>query len=612
MSGFIGILNLDGAPIDPVQLQQMTEFMTFCGPDALDTWIDGNIGFGHTLLRTTFESESEKQPCSLDGQVWITADERLDGRNELIRKLRAKEHTVADNVTDVELILHAYHAWGEACLEHLMGDFAFAIWDSPRQRLFCARDHFGVVPFYWAQVDNTLIFSNTLNCLHLHPGVSDELNEAAIGDFLLFGANFDFATTTFADIRRLPPAHTLTSSDGEMRAQRYWAPPEENDYLRYKRPEEYVEQFRNLFEQAVADRLRTDHAATHLSGGMDSTSVAATAHRVLKASGVPFDLQAYTIVSNLVSQEEDEYARSVAEAIGIRTNCLVAEDYAARTPAEAPEYVTPEPVGFLDLNAQVEALHRAATHSRVLFTGYGGDPGFYPSSSYWTELLKRGKFGHVLTGMWHHVRVHRRRPPLYLRRILPGQRNKPVHEPPPFPDLLNPDFVGRLDVRGRYEDMWASAPPMRGQRGMATAPSWSGIFALADPGFTSVPVKFRFPFFDLRLVRFLLAVPRVPWCINKTLLRVAMQGILPETVIKRPKTPAGTTAAYQLNRQREVPPWMAELAATPGLAPYVDGDRLSELVQNLPKLSWRESKRIPAPLVLAYWLRHWKKPGGES
>jgi len=180
MSGIVGILHGDGQPIDPALLQTMTELMAFRGPDARDTWTDGYVGFGHALLRTTWESATERQPHSLDGKVWITGDIRLDWREDLIDQLRASRRNLENDVTDVDLVLHAYQVWGDACLERLSGDFALAIWDGPQQRLFCARDHFGVVPFFYATIGKGLIFSNTLNCLRLHPEVSDRLNEGAI------------------------------------------------------------------------------------------------------------------------------------------------------------------------------------------------------------------------------------------------------------------------------------------------------------------------------------------------------------------------------------------------------------------------------------------------
>ena len=114
MSGIVGIINLDGAPVDRALLEHMTQAMAFRGPDAQDVWLDGSVGdrrscvgLGHALLRTTFEAEHERGPCSLDGQVWIAADARVDGRADLIRELRAQGRDVADDALDAELILHA-------------------------------------------------------------------------------------------------------------------------------------------------------------------------------------------------------------------------------------------------------------------------------------------------------------------------------------------------------------------------------------------------------------------------------------------------------------------------------------------------------------------------
>src|SRR5271163_1529243 len=129
MSGILGIVNLDGAPVDPTLLRKMADFLAFRGPDAQETWIGGNAGFGHTMLRTTWEAEHERQPCSLDGQIWITADARIDDRRNLIDKLTAEGRHVVSTAPDVELILHAYEVWSQNCIDHLLGDFAFAIWD---------------------------------------------------------------------------------------------------------------------------------------------------------------------------------------------------------------------------------------------------------------------------------------------------------------------------------------------------------------------------------------------------------------------------------------------------------------------------------------------------
>jgi asparagine synthase (glutamine-hydrolysing) len=604
MSGFTGIFNGDNQPIDSVLLQQMTDFMAYQGPDAQDTWHNGHVGFGHALLRTTWESETERQPLSLDGNVWITGDIRLDRRNELINKLRASECQVKKNAPDVELVLHAYHVWKDACLEQLSGDFAFAIWDSTQQRLFCARDQFGIVPFYYTEINNGLIFSNNLNCLRLHPQVSDHLNEQAIGDFLLFSMNMDVATTTFADIQKLPPAHSLIWSKGKVRVQRYWQLPEAVEYLRYKHSEEYVEQFRELFERSVADRLRTDHAGTHLSGGMDSTSIAAIAYKLMTATGSPVDFRAYTIIyKQLLIDDEGDYATQVAEKAGFPIEYLVAEDYIQQAPLEHPEYRYPEPLLIPEQVAEVDITRRISSYSRVLLAGFGGDPALYPSTSYWYKLLQNGQILHLMRDALAYLRI-RSLPRLGLRTQL-RRWLKIGQQQIDLPDWFNPDFVERMQLKARLQEI-LTAPPHKERYGMTVQPLWSNIFAWSDPNFSGFPVKVRFPFFDLRLVLYLQSVPPVPWFENKFLLRESMKGILPDSVRLRDKTPLRGFAHYNLIQQRGIQPWMEKLVTTPDMLPYVNTKHLLQRLQ--AKLSHKSYNQTIPVLQLAYWLHHQQCP----
>jgi asparagine synthase (glutamine-hydrolysing) len=227
------------------------------GPDAQEIWVDGNAGFGHALLKTTDESERERQPFTLDGRVWIVADARVDARHDLIPKLKDKGHqSLSQDATDVELILRAYQAWSEDCVEHLLGDFAFAIWDGNEQRLFCARDHLGVKPFFYAQIGQKLIFTSSLDCIREHPAVSSRLNDVAIADFLLFDLNQDQSTTSFAEIQRIPPAHVAKWSASGMQLRRYWTLPIDEPVC-FRKASDYIDRFKELLDQAVADRLRT-------------------------------------------------------------------------------------------------------------------------------------------------------------------------------------------------------------------------------------------------------------------------------------------------------------------------------------------------------------------
>jgi capsular exopolysaccharide synthesis family protein len=346
MSGIVGMVNPGVMPVDEQLLRLMTGSLAHRGPDKQQTWLGGPVGFGHTLLSTTTESEDEEQPASLDGQVWITADARVDGRAELVDQLASLGRHGLREASDAELILHAYHAWAENCVEHLLGDFAFGIWDGPARLLFCARDHFGVKPFYYAQGRGAIVFSNSLDCVRLHPEVGDSLNELAIGDFLLFGFNQDPTTTTFGDVHRLPPAHSLTAREGALRFRQYWTLPT-NDRIRYRRSHVYVDRFQEILSSAVDDRLRTSPVGVWMSGGLDSTAVAATARRLGSRRSTPVDLHAHTVVYDaLIPDEERHHAGIAAKALGVHPNYMIADGYGPFDGWDQPGLLPPEPTGL--------------------------------------------------------------------------------------------------------------------------------------------------------------------------------------------------------------------------------------------------------------------------
>lgn len=327
MSGIVGILNLDGSPADPQLLERLTGSMSFRGPDRLATWNDGPVGLGHALLRTTDEAATERQPCTIDGRSWITADARIDGRDELIQKLAALGERVRTPITDPELILHSYRAFGHGFLEHLIGDFAFAIWDSLDRKMVCARDQMGVKPFYFARVQSVFVFSNTLNTIRLHPLVSDELEEVAIGDFLLCGMNYDVSRTSFAAVSQLPPAHTVTCQDQRFETRRYWSLPIPSE-VHYRDKREYGERFFELLQRATLDRLRAPRVSISLSGGLDSSSVAFFAQQGLQKSQVTDPLLGMTVAyDNMIPDQERYFTRIVAEHLGIKVQFMRGEDF---------------------------------------------------------------------------------------------------------------------------------------------------------------------------------------------------------------------------------------------------------------------------------------------
>lgn len=601
MSGIVGIVNLDGASVDRRVLSRMTEFLAFRGPDAQQVWIDRARGFGHTLLKTTDESEHEHQPLTLNGEVWIVADARIDARQDLIARLKSHGQDVALDAPDVELILRSYLVWREGCVEHLLGDFAFGIWDASQQRLFCARDHMGVKPFYYAALGPCVIFSNTLDCVRLHPSVSDRLNDTAIADFLLFNLNQDKATTTFADIQRLPPAHTATWSGSNLRLQRYWTLPVDEP-IYYRRHQDYVDCFRELLRTTVGDRIRTDRVGIFMSGGLDSTTLAASARGLLSARSGDSGVRAFT-TSYQGYDQEGEYAGMVAKSLGI----------SIRFQSWGPERVdpnwysgafhTPEPVPYPASRASDMADFRAmASYSRVALYGEGPDNALrYEWRSYIGYLVRhqRWRLPHDLCS---HAVLHRRLP---LLSSIPGimrqlQRKRDKDLVPPFPDWFNPDFENSLQLRTRWEQLWRNPPfthPIR-PRGYASfdLPLWQAIFESFDVAGTGAQLEVRHPFLDLRMLRFLLAVPTLPWCRSKYLLRRSMRGVLPEPVLRRPKAPV----LRDLHEERVMECGLPLLEPTCNLDRYVDTERLLRTPIRSPATFWIDFRTRS----LNYWLRN--------
>ena len=375
MSGIAGIVALDGAPMDAALLDRMAGFLASRGPDGVAARSIGSAGFAHSLLRTGDAGEDVPQPVSVDGRTWIVADARIDGRAELVRALRAGGIDASADAPAAELILHALRVWGDEAPAHLLGDFAFAAWDGERRRLFCARDLFGIKPFYYASAGGAFVFSNSLDCVRLHPAVSGDLDEGWIADFLLHGDSQSVDATVYAAIRHLAPGHRLVVEEGRMEICRFASLPEEAEPLRLRGPAEYAEAFLEVLREAVADRLPRERAGILLSGGRDSTALAAT-WRDLVGRGVRgTELRGYTAYhARLMPDDEPVFASMAAEALGIPLRLLAVDDYTAFGRWETPELYRPQPSSSPLLAIDADQLRQAAEHSRVLLTGQGADP----------------------------------------------------------------------------------------------------------------------------------------------------------------------------------------------------------------------------------------------
>ncbi len=603
MSAIVGIFDRKGAPVQRALLRNLTHFLAYCGPDWRDTWSDGPIGFGHATLRTTRESLNEQQPASLDGHLWITADARLDCRDGLQQEIEKAGRSCSRVATDSELILHAYAAWGSECVHHLRGDFAFAIWDSRTKTLFCARDHFGIKPFYYADLDDQFVFSSVLDCVRLHPDVSDTLNETAIGDFLLFGLNYDGATTAFRDVRRLLPAHSLTIKKNEFFLKRYWSPPT-HGCIRYRDANDYIEEFKILLQAAVKDRVRTDRVGVLLSGGLDSAAVATTARAVSKGPGEKLDLRAYTLVyESLIPDRDGAHAKETAEFLNIPARYLALDNLKPFDGWDSSEYTWPEPAEDPFFAGLFDQFQMISEDCRVVLSGEGSDNlmdfQMWPHAK---DLMRRREWRQLFSETLRYASM--RRPPWRgIRRRVKRVLGKD-HDAPRFPRWIAPDFSRRMSLEQRWKEAVAPTPSEKHPilpRAHASLDSsqWAYLFEHENPGVTRRPVEVRYPFLDLRIVEYLLALPPFPWFFEKALLREAMIGCLPESVRRRPKTPlAGDPLAEWLKRSE--PNWMAETPWSEETNRYVTRSAIAPLNR---AGETDELQAAVRPICLNFWLQ---------
>ncbi|PYN44096.1 MAG: asparagine synthetase B, partial [Candidatus Rokuibacteriota bacterium] len=281
MSGLAGVYGLDGRPVDVSLLRRLTEAVAHRGPDGEGYWTDGAIGLGHRIARTTPESLGEKQPL-LDerGALCLVLDGRVDNRAELAAWLRAAGvHLRTD--TDAELVLQSYALWVDGCASRIVGDFAFAIWDRRRRRLFCARDPLGTRPFYYRDDGPTFMWGSELRQLLDTLPLDPEPNEGVLGEYLS-SRLVDSRETLYRGILRLSPGHVLTVEDGCVRTTRYFDVDPRRE-IRYRSDDEYAEHFREIFREAVRCRLRSvTPVAVFLSGGLDSSSIVGAAARLVR------------------------------------------------------------------------------------------------------------------------------------------------------------------------------------------------------------------------------------------------------------------------------------------------------------------------------------------
>jgi asparagine synthase (glutamine-hydrolysing) len=314
MCGICGIINLDGQkPVDAAILVNMTRTLRHRGPDDEGFYLEGAVGLGHRRLAIIDLATGRQPMANEDGSIFIIGNGEIYNYRELRRHLLQAGHTFA-STSDTEVILHAYEMDGVDCVRKLNGMFALAIWDGRRRRLLLARDRAGIKPLYYTRAAEVFLFASELKALLQHPVVEPRLDLTALHQYL----HLEYVPTPrtiFQGIYKLPPGHTLILDPGgdRLAVQPYWdlsLAPSENPE---ERPlADYLAEFQDIFQAVIRQELIADvPVGVLLSGGMDSSAVAAVAARL---SGRK--VQSFTVAFPDSSFDESGYARQVARHLG--------------------------------------------------------------------------------------------------------------------------------------------------------------------------------------------------------------------------------------------------------------------------------------------------------
>lgn len=563
MSGICGILRLDGAP--PEGIEAMTKKLQQRGPEGTQHFRDGISALGHTLLATTPEALHETMPLThTKSGCTITADVRLDNREVLLPQLGLE--SAGRVVGDGEIILHAYLKWGEDCPLHLLGDFAFAIWDPRTHRMFAARDHMGMKQLIHCHVEGKLwAFASEPQAVLLADGVPRKINEGRIADFLEeYLEDIDNTSTFFKNVFRLPPAHYMTVDDNGLELRRYWT-LKPGVQLRFETNNAYAAAFREVFTQAVRCRLRVNGpVGSMLSGGMDSGSVVAIASRLL-AEEKTGPLHTFSGVGpNPATCIETRTIHTAQTLAGLVPHTV---DYSKLAPwiddlvRQTREIAEPFDAHMVLLRAMYIAAQRQGV--RVMLDGVAGDL-VLTDGSQMARLIRRGR----LWQAWREARgtesffgagrgyrtmyegLREALAPDWARRIRALRRKRRYHLP--TSDLLADGLANRIGLASRVAKYHALKP--RQSQSDQRAGTISDVALTVgreryDRVASASGIEPRDPFMDIRVVQFCLDLPpeqveRDGW--RKMILRRAMDGLLPDKIRwRKGKEHLGETSSRQ-------------------------------------------------------------------
>jgi asparagine synthase (glutamine-hydrolysing) len=577
MCGIAGIFEFDrDVHVDSGVLRNMCNAMAHRGPDDEGFFVEGRVGLGMRRLSIVDLATGHQPIGNEGGSAWIVFNGEIYNHRTLREELIIRGHRYRTQ-SDTETIVHLYEEYGKDCVQHLRGMFAFAIWDAKRKSLFIARDRLGIKPLYYRHTSNSFIFGSEIKALLAYPGVRPEFNRGSLAEYLAFGY-LSGKETFYTGVNKLMPGHWLEVDElSDVRTEQYWDPPLLTDDQSHDE-RHYVESYRELLEDAVSSHLMSDvPLGVFLSGGLDSSAVAALMTKVRREP-----IQTFSVGYSEHDCSELPYARTVARHLGSEHHEVLVsrEEFFAVLPKLI--WHEDEPIAWPSSVALFFVAELARTQVKVVLTGEGSDETLAGYSRY-AFTLKNLAFD----------RVYRAAVPSGIRRLLrefiacspwiaAGTRRKLSHsflglDGESWTSLYFDNFFSTFDQRAQsallkdeFHDLISSGSAYRNMAGYWEKSSGDLLQRLLytdiksylvellmkqDNMSMAASIESRVPFLDHVLVEWATGVPaniQIRGTAGKQVLKKAMEGLLPREVIYRKKlgfpTPwSGWLAGSQLD-----------------------------------------------------------------
>ena len=543
MCGICGIV-APGRPAEIATVEAMSRRLAHRGPDGAGSFADDGCALGFRRLAIIDLSDAGMQPfASPDGRYRLVHNGEIYNYRELRAELEGRGHRFR-TATDTEVLLASFVEWGDACVERFVGMWAFAIWDTREHRLYASRDRFGIKPFYYREAGGRLVFASEPKAFLSDPEAGLEPNRVAIAEYLTQSYLDHTENTFFADVHRLPPAHSLVFDRDGLRISRYWR-LEPRDAP----AGDAAEAVREAFLDAIRLHLRSDVAVgSCLSGGIDSSAVVGSVAELLResaadASAVGTRQRTFTAYFEDAGFDERPYAEAVVAASAAQPHWITFDDH--QLVDDLPTIVAgqDEPFGSTSMVAQWYVM-RAAKQAglTVMLDGQGGDEVFGGYRAFvgfrLADLLAHGRVPSVVSELRAFSDVHSAGALLtsLARPFAPEALTRAVRSRTRgAAPLLHPDLRG-LTAPVESDGSAFGERLRRHQELLLTRRGLPELLRYEDRNSMAHSLEARVPFLDHRLVELAFSLPGgelIRGGRTKDVLRRALAGVLPASVAAR-------------------------------------------------------------------------------